>query len=590
MIGSALKLRYLLLLFLLTLFAPAGARSQSDKPQVLATTTFIADIAKNVAGDAVRVESILSVGGDPHLYEPVPGDARKIAQCEMVLVNGLTLEGWMQELIANSGTKAEVVVISRGVVPISDPAHHNATDPHAWMQAANGILYAQNIAEALSTRYPEHAQDFAKNLERYQAMLDSVDRYIKAKIQTIPERHRILVTSHDAFHYYGNRYGIRVESILGTTTDAEVQIKDIDHLMKVIEDNELPAIFVESTINPKLLEQIARDKDIIIGGKLYADALGPAGSGAETYAKMIAHNTDVIVAGLTSEGKHAGHADDFTSFLLIVLASFGVAFVIVAQKLRLKSKEGLKWDQYHLDVTGVATSYDHKTVLSNVYLRLEPGHVYGLIGPNGSGKSTLLKSILGLVPMDSGKVTVQGEPIENVRKYIGYVPQKEEIDWEFPATVMDVVMMGRYPHKKVFERLNDTDRKLALAMMQKVGIEDLGEKQISELSGGQQQRVFLARALAQEAEIYFLDEPFVGVDVTTEEKIISIIKKIASEGKLVVIIHHDLAKVREYFDRLILINRRIIAAGPTEDVLTPENIRMTYSGVLPLLERAQAFK
>jgi ABC-type Mn2+/Zn2+ transport system ATPase subunit/ABC-type Zn uptake system ZnuABC Zn-binding protein ZnuA len=566
------------------------ANAQDVRPQVIATTSFIADIARNVAGDAVRVESLLPVGSDPHLYEPVPGDARKIAQAEVVLMNGLTLEGWLKELINNSGTKADLVVISRGVQPISDPAHHNATDPHAWMQAANGILYAQNIAQALSVRYPEHAEQFRANLERYQTLLDSVDRYIKAAIQTVPERHRILVTSHDAFHYYGNRYGIHVESILGTTTDADVQIKDIDHLMKVIEDNELPAIFVESTINPKLLEQIARDKDIIIGGKLYADALGPAGSGAETYADMIKHNTDVIVAGLTAKDHHAGSADDFTSFLLIVLASFSVAFVIVARKLKLRSKEIDEWENYKLDVTGVATSYDHKTVLSNVFLRLEPGHVYGLIGPNGSGKSTLLKSILGLVPIDSGKVTIHGEPIENVRKYIGYVPQKEEIDWQFPATVMDVVMMGRYPHKQVFERITDADRKIALAMMEQLEIEDLRDKQISELSGGQQQRVFLARALAQEAEIYFLDEPFVGVDITTEEKIIQIIKKLAAQGKLVVIIHHDLNKVREYFDRLVMINRRIIAAGPTDEVLTPENIRNTYSGVLPLLERAQAFK
>jgi ABC-type Mn2+/Zn2+ transport system ATPase subunit len=458
------------------------------------------------------------------------------------------------------------------------------------MSAANGIIYAQNIAQALTARYPEHTATIQQNFERYKLQLEEADAYIKKQIERIAPKHRILVTSHDAFRYYGNRYGIQLQSVLGTTTDAEVQIKDIDNLMKVIEDNELPAIFVESTINPKLLEQIARDKKIVIGGQLHADALGPAGSGADTYVKMLTHNTDVIVAGLTATHQHAEEADNFTSFLLVVLASFGLAFLVVARKLRLRSKDGLKWDNYHVDVTGVATSYDHKTVLSNVFLRLEPGHVYGLIGPNGSGKSTLLKSILGLVPMDSGKVTIQGEPIENVRKYIGYVPQKEEIDWEFPATVFDVVMMGRYPHKQVFERINEADRKIALEVMKQVEIEDLRDKQISELSGGQQQRVFLARALAQGAEIYFLDEPFVGVDVTTEEKIIQIIKKIASEGKLVVIIHHDLAKVREYFDRLILINRRIIAAGPTDDVLTPENIRLTYSGVLPLLERAQAYK
>lgn len=578
------------LLFTILFLVSATGSLQAQTPQVIATTTFIADIARNITGETVSVQSLLPVGSDPHLYEPVPGDAKTIANAEVILMNGLTLEGWLEELIDNSGTKANVVIVTKGIQPITDPEHHNASDPHAWMSAVNGMVYAENIAQALSARYPEHATLFSQNLAAYNTKLTELDGYIKQQIERIKPEHRILVTSHDAFRYYGNRYGLRLESVLGTTTDAEVQIKDIDHLMKVIEDNKLPAIFVESTINPKLLEQIARDKNIVVGGQMFADALGPKGSGAETYAAMLKHNTDVLVSGLTTTHSHAEEQTGLVSFLLIVLASFGVAFVIVARKLRLRSKEGLDWSQYDLTVGGVAASYDHKTVLSNVYLHLEPGHVYGLIGPNGSGKSTLLKSILGLVPLDTGKVSVHGEPIENVRKYIGYVPQKEEIDWEFPATVMDVVLMGRYPHKQVFERMKDADRQKAEENMRKLDIWDLRDKQISELSGGQQQRVFLARALTQEAEIYFLDEPFVGVDITTEEKIIQIIKRIAQEGKLVVIIHHDLAKVREYFDMLIMINRRIIAAGPTEAVLTPENIRQTYSGVLPLLERAQAYK
>lgn len=574
-----------------SLLAFSGVQAQPGaklRPQVVATTTFIADIAQNIAGDKLLVESLLPTGSDPHLYEPVPGDAKRIADAEVVLMNGLTLEGWLTELISNSGTEADIITVTTGIEAIRDE-EHNASDPHAWMSAANGVIYARNIRDAFVTRYPKLAGTFDSNFARYERELVALDRYITEQIKSIDTRHRILVTSHDAFRYYGNRYGLAVESILGTTTDAEVQIKDIDHLIDVLEEHELPAMFVEATINPKLLEQIARDQHVMIGGKMHADALGPAGSGAETYIKMLRHNTDVLVAGLTSGEKHASEQSDLLSFLLIVVASFVAAFVVVAQKLRLKTTEGLAWKEYALKVRGLAVSYDHKTVLSNVYLTLEPGHVYGLIGPNGSGKSTLLKSILGLIPVDSGEITLHGEKMDDVRKYVGYVPQKEEIDWQFPATVMDIVLMGRYPHKAVFDRLNADDIQRAEDTMGLLGILELRDKQISELSGGQQQRVFLARALCQEAEVYFLDEPFVGVDITTEEKIIEIIHKIAKEGKLVIIIHHDLNKVREYFDRLIMINRRIIATGPTEEILTPENIRATYSGVLPLLERAQSF-
>ncbi len=172
--ASAVNTRYFLLLILaLPLCILAQSANAQDKPQVVATTTFIADIAQNIGGNSIRVESLLPVGSDPHLYEPVPGDARKIANAEVVLMNGLTLEGWLQELIDNSGTKADVVVISRGVETITDPAHHNATDPHAWMSAANGIIYAQNIAQALTSRYPEHTATIQQNFERYKKELEA---------------------------------------------------------------------------------------------------------------------------------------------------------------------------------------------------------------------------------------------------------------------------------------------------------------------------------------------------------------------------------------------------------------------------------
>ena len=173
-----------------------------------------------------------------------------------------------------------------------------------------------------------------------------------------------------------------------------------------------------------------------------------------------------------------------------------------------------------ISIDDLSVSYERKRVLSNIYLRVEKGHVYGVLGPNGAGKSTLFKAILGLIEVASGEVKINGLPIENQRREVVYVPQKGEVDWSFPATVYDVVLMGRYPHKRVFNRINKADHAKVAAALEELGITHLQKRQIGELSGGQQQRVFLARALCQEAEVLLLDEPFVGVDITTEEKII----------------------------------------------------------------------
>jgi ABC-type Mn2+/Zn2+ transport system ATPase subunit len=236
-------------------------------------------------------------------------------------------------------------------------------------------------------------------------------------------------------------------------------------------------------------------------------------------------------------------------------------------------------------IDDLSASYERKRVLSNIYLQVEQGHVYGVLGPNGAGKSTLFKAILGLLEGASGEVKINGLPIESQRKEVVYVPQKGEVDWSFPATVYDVVLMGRYPHKRVFNRINGTDHAKAKAALEELGITHLQKRQIGELSGGQQQRVFLARALCQEAEILLLDEPFVGVDITTEEKIITVLKRLAAEGKTMLVVHHDLATVPAYFDQVILLNQRLIAYGPTELTFTQENIAKAYSGQLPILHQ-----
>lgn len=238
-----------------------------------------------------------------------------------------------------------------------------------------------------------------------------------------------------------------------------------------------------------------------------------------------------------------------------------------------------------ISVKGLSVSYERKLVLSNIYLDIEPGYLYGIIGPNGAGKSTLFKALLGLLQPNAGEIWIEGQAIKTQRKKVVYVPQKSDVDWSFPATVLDIVLMGRYPHKKLFKRLDKHDKALALAALEEMGIESLYDRQIGELSGGQQQRVFLARALCQKADIFLLDEPFVGVDMTTEEKIIGLLKKLASEGKTLLVVHHDLSTVREYFDKVILLNQRLIACGDTEDTFTEAHIAQTYGGQLPILHQ-----
>ncbi len=238
-----------------------------------------------------------------------------------------------------------------------------------------------------------------------------------------------------------------------------------------------------------------------------------------------------------------------------------------------------------IDVKGLSVSYEKKRVLTNIFLEIERGLVYGIIGPNGAGKSTLFKSILGLIDTNSGNIKVLGKDIKEVRKKLAYVPQRDDVDWSFPATVMDVVMQGRYPHKKILQPLDKNDKAIAMEALKDIGISDLADRQIGQLSGGQQQRVFIARALCQQAEIFFLDEPFVGVDNLTEEHIIHLLKKLAKEGKTLLVVHHDLSTIEQYFDKVVLLNQRLIAYGDVDVTFTKENMTMCYGPQLAILHK-----
>lgn len=239
-----------------------------------------------------------------------------------------------------------------------------------------------------------------------------------------------------------------------------------------------------------------------------------------------------------------------------------------------------------ISIKALSVSYDVKRVLTNIYVEIPVGTITGVIGPNGAGKSTLFKSVLGLIDMAHGTIKVLGHDIEDVRKQVAYVPQKDDIDWTFPARVIDIVMMGRYPHKKLFQSLNKLDRSIAEQALEDLGIIQLKERQIGALSGGQQQRVFIARALCQQADLFLLDEPFVGVDIRTEEKIIEILQKLRDAGKTTLVVHHDLSTVEKYFDHVLLLNQRLVDFGPTATTFTTEKVNMTYGAQLNILHKA----
>lgn len=240
-------------------------------------------------------------------------------------------------------------------------------------------------------------------------------------------------------------------------------------------------------------------------------------------------------------------------------------------------------------VRDLTVAYGEHPVLWDVDLDVRPGKITAIVGPNGAGKSTLLKATLGLVPMAAGSISIFGSALAEVRTRLAYIPQRGTVDWDFPTNALDVVLMGRYGHIGLFRRPGRSDRRLAEECLEKVGMSAFAHRQISQLSGGQQQRVFLARALAQQADLYLMDEPFVGVDAVTERAIVQLLHEVRDSGKTVVAVHHDLQSVQEYFDDVALLNVQLVAAGTVSDVFTDANLRHTYSAAsLPTIgDRAQ---
>lgn len=294
-----------LLLFLLipaaVSFTACNERSDSEQPIVVATTTIIADVAAQLAGDKLDVRTIMPVGGDPHIYQPVPGDARLISRADLVLLNGLQLDVWLEQLADNARGDRPYIRVTEGIEPLNDPENHEDPDPHVWFDVSLMAAMVDNIIEAYIELDPGEEDYYRERAETYKAELEELHLWVQERISTIPEQRRVLITSHDAFQYFGNAYEVEVIGLIGISTEARAQTRDMTRIINIVRERNLPAVFVESSVNPRMIEQISSETGARIGGELFSDSVGPPDHEGGTYTGMIRYNVNTFVAAMTDE-------------------------------------------------------------------------------------------------------------------------------------------------------------------------------------------------------------------------------------------------------------------------------------------------
>lgn len=307
--------------------------------KIVTTTTILKDITQNIVANNSTVQSLLPPGADPHTYEAVPGDMEKIAQADIIIKNGMNLEGWLGKLLSNKSDRTIIIDASQSIEPLRSTLHANAVDPHVWMSPLNVKIQARNIFETLIIIDKANEKIYAERFKQYVQKLDELHTYILQKTRLIPEGKRILISSHDAFEYFGKQYNIEPEGILGISTDADVQTADILRVRKLIQQHAIKTIFVESSVNPKLIQQIAGDLQIRVGEQLYTDSLGDSISVANTYINMLKHNADAIVKGLSaSESKETRANSSFHYLLWIVIVVMISMYIYVVKNIKTKVK------------------------------------------------------------------------------------------------------------------------------------------------------------------------------------------------------------------------------------------------------------
>lgn len=290
----------LILTVCLALSVSACKRPKDDSEQlrIVATTTMITDLARQIGGERVEVTSIMEPGGDPHTYQPVPSDSKEVARSHLVLINGLMLEGWIEDLVRNAGGERPVVTISDGVEPLDDPAYPGNPDPHIWFSVPLWKQAAENVRDALIEADPDGAEHYRERASAYLEELDALDAWVREQVARVPAERRHLVTSHDAFQYLGRTYGIEVRAIQGISTTSEASAAELRDIVDHVRRHDIPALFIETSVNPKLIEQVRAETGARIGGTLYSDSLGPWDGPAGTYTGMVRSNIETLVDAL----------------------------------------------------------------------------------------------------------------------------------------------------------------------------------------------------------------------------------------------------------------------------------------------------
>lgn len=300
-----LRAAALLGLFVVLVTTFDARAAEPMKPTAVATISILADFVKAVAGDTLVVESVVPVGGDPHTYEPVPSDARRLARAAIVFRNGLGLERWLDKLIGEARPDRPVVTLTEGFASlrVTEGAYAGDPDPHAWMDPQIAVHYVNAVEHSLRAQYPQHAATYAANAARYRERLAELDRDIRALMNNVAPAQRQLVTTHDAFRYFARRYGLNlVASIWGISTETEPSAREMAQIIGAIRKSGVPAVFVETTINPKLMQRIAAEARVRVGEPLYGDSVGAPGSGADSYVGMMRANAHAIARGLAGQG------------------------------------------------------------------------------------------------------------------------------------------------------------------------------------------------------------------------------------------------------------------------------------------------
>ncbi|MCB0726330.1 MAG: zinc ABC transporter substrate-binding protein [Ignavibacteriae bacterium] len=275
-----------------------STKTKSDKIVAVSTITIINDIVKNIGKDKVEAYSICGVGIDPHTYHPKPSDPRMVVNSDIVFINGFALEHWIEEMIRGAGGSKTEVVVTEGLTPMTDEKGFGDPDPHAWFDVTNVKKYADNVAKGLIEIDPGNKEYYETNLKEYRLKLDSLDAWIKEQINTIPESQRVLITSHDAFRYFGRAYNIEVKGLQGISTEAKIRTEDLKNLIDYVKQKDLKSVFIETSVNPKLLEQISSETNAKIGGTLYSDSIGNEGTPEGTYIGAVKHNVNTVVNAL----------------------------------------------------------------------------------------------------------------------------------------------------------------------------------------------------------------------------------------------------------------------------------------------------